>query len=40
MKKDESVEKPSGIGYGAVALSALLFTLVVVLFFGALLIMK
>ncbi len=40
MKKQESVEKPANISYSALAFSAVLFTLVVVLFFGALLILK
>ncbi len=40
MKKEEAVEKHSNIGYSAIALSAVLFTLVVVLFFGALLILN
>jgi hypothetical protein len=38
--KKQSIEKPSHVGYNAVAFVAVLFTLVIVLFFGALLILK
>jgi hypothetical protein len=40
MKKQESIQKPTNISYSALAFSAVLFTLVIVLFFGALLILK
>jgi hypothetical protein len=40
MKKQESIEKSGNISYSALAFSAVLFTLVIVLFFGALLILK
>jgi hypothetical protein len=40
MKKQETIQKPTNISYSALAFSAVLFTLVVVLFFGALLILK
>jgi hypothetical protein len=40
MKKQESLEKPVKVGYNAIAFIAVLFTLVIVLFFGALLILK
>jgi hypothetical protein len=40
MKKQESVEKQGNISYSALAFSAILFTLVIVLFFGALLVLN
>jgi hypothetical protein len=40
MKKAETLEKQEKIGYGAFAFIAVLFTLVIVLFLGALLVMQ
>jgi hypothetical protein len=40
MKKQPSIQKPSNTVYNIIAFAAVLFTLGVVLFFGALIVLK